>query len=427
MAKNNPVKVHVILLLILAGEAIFALPFVLARVFRPTFLTTFDLSNYELGICFSVYGIVAMFSYLFGGTLADKYSPRILMSVALLSTSIGGFVMAMFPNYFVLKVLYGYFGFTTIYLFWSAMIKATRIWGGQNKQGKAFGFLDGGRGLVAASFGLFGVLLFSYFLMNTATINLDNLTFGERKSAFRNVILIASIFVAFIGILVLLFMRQNSEEIEVDSVENKHQFSVSKILLVMKNKQIWWLMLIVLTAYVGYKITDDFSLYAKEVMLYNEVDAAKIGTLLLFLRPVVGVVVGVVADRKKPLIILQFGFILMIIGSGALATGIVNASLLLLFFVSIFFVAIGVYTLRILYFAILNQANVPIALTGTAVGLVSFIGYTPDVFMGPIMGVLLDDYAGALGHQLVFLMAAIFGVVGWFATYQFNKGIKRPT
>jgi hypothetical protein len=32
-----------------------------------------------------------------------------------------------------------------------------------------------------------------------------------------------------------------------------------------------------------------------------------------------------------------------------------------------------------------------LALTGTAVGLVSLTGYTPDIFAGPAMGYLLDN------------------------------------
>ena len=84
------------------------------------------------------------------------------MAVALWLTAIGGFYMTTIPNFFMLKVLYGYWGFTTIFLFWAAMIKATRIWGGIDSQGKAFGFLDGGRGLVAALFGTLGVVIFFY-------------------------------------------------------------------------------------------------------------------------------------------------------------------------------------------------------------------------------------------------------------------------
>ncbi|MGC6502224.1 MAG: MFS transporter, partial [Flavobacteriaceae bacterium] len=71
-----------LLLLILAGEAIFLLPFVLSRIFRPTFLAVFALTNYQLGICFSIYGVVALLSYLYGGVLADVFSPRKLIASA---------------------------------------------------------------------------------------------------------------------------------------------------------------------------------------------------------------------------------------------------------------------------------------------------------------------------------------------------------
>ena len=49
-----------LVLLILSGEAIFILPFVLPRVFRPTVLDVLELDNVELGLCFSVYGLVAI-------------------------------------------------------------------------------------------------------------------------------------------------------------------------------------------------------------------------------------------------------------------------------------------------------------------------------------------------------------------------------
>ncbi|KAA3624974.1 MAG: MFS transporter, partial [Flavobacterium sp.] len=128
MNPSQPVKQpwHIIVLLILAGEAVFILPFVLARVFRPTFLAAFQLDNVDLGICFSTYGIVALISYLFGGVLADKFKPAKLMAVALWLTALGGVFMATIPDYFLMMVLYGYWGFTTIFLFWAAMIKATR-------------------------------------------------------------------------------------------------------------------------------------------------------------------------------------------------------------------------------------------------------------------------------------------------------------
>ena len=171
------------MLLILAGEAVFILPFVLARIFRPTFLEVFQLSNTELGACFSTYGIVAFFSYLFGGTIADKYPPKYLIATALIATAAGGILLAAAPNFWTLQVLYGYWGFTTIFLFWAAMVKATRVIGGKKRQGLAFGLLDGGRGLVAAGFGSVGILIFSFFL------EIDALDIaGNQQEAFQKVI-----------------------------------------------------------------------------------------------------------------------------------------------------------------------------------------------------------------------------------------------
>ena len=118
---TNPPKskqpIHYIVLLILAGEAVFILPFVLARVFRATVLDVFNITNTEIGYCFSIYGLVALGSYLVGGPLADKFEPRKLMGIALVLTALGGLVYASNPSLLHLQILYGYWGFTTIFLF----------------------------------------------------------------------------------------------------------------------------------------------------------------------------------------------------------------------------------------------------------------------------------------------------------------------
>jgi len=112
--------------LIIAGESVFLLPFVLARIFRPTLLEVFDLTNLELGTAYSAYGIVAMAAYFFGGPLADRFPARALLAIALVSTAAGGVVMMTVPPLSTLVVLYAYWGVTTIALFWAPLIRATR-------------------------------------------------------------------------------------------------------------------------------------------------------------------------------------------------------------------------------------------------------------------------------------------------------------
>ncbi len=83
---------------------------------------------------------------------------------------------------------------------------------------------------------------------------------------------------------------------------------------------------------------------------------------------------------------------------------------------------LGVYAMRGLYFAIMGEAKIPLAVTGTVVGLASVVGYLPDVFMAPLMGYFLDKHAGlALGHQYVFGLLIGFAILGIIATVAFKK------
>ena len=410
----NNKKFLILTLLILSGEFIYFLPYVLSRVFRPTFLDVFQLNNFQLGSLFSVYGVVALLSYIYGGVITDRYSPRKLMSSALFLTALGGLVLASYPSYQTLQILYGYWGFTSVFLFWGAMIKATRLWGGDNNQGKAFGFLDGGRGIVAASMGSIGVFVFTIVL----TSDIESASVLERQEAFRYVILLSSFMVAFIGLLVLIFLRNTEDkntnfELPLNTLTN--------IKSVLKNESIWLLMLIIMCAYVGYKVTDIYSLYASEVMLYDQIEAAEVGALQLYLRPIVCIAIGLLADRTKNMFWIIFGFVTMLIGALIFSFGIIKPDMNFIFFLSLVILAVGTYSIRALYFAVLKEANVAFALTGTAVGIISVVGYSPDIFAGPIMGYLLDENPGIIGHQYVYFMLVIFSILGLIASIRFAR------
>jgi len=138
------------------------------------------------------------------------------------------------------------------------------------------------------------------------------------------------------------------------------------------------------------------------------------------------VVIGILADRSQTTYWLVVSFVVSFFGALLFATGIIDQSATLLFFLSILIVATGVYAARSLYFAVMERGKIPLVLTGTAVGLISLIGYTPDIFAGPAMGYLLDANPGPTGHRHVFWMLALFsfigGVVAWFYYRLYRKG-----
>ena len=83
--------------------------------------------------------------------------------------------------------------------------------------------------------------------------------------------------------------------------------------------------------------------------------------------------------------------------------------------------SLAVYALHAIYFALLAESRVPLAVTGTATGVISVIGFTPDIFVAPTMGWLLDNNPVIMGHHLVFSFLAVFSVVGIVASAVFIR------
>jgi len=407
-----------ILLLILAGEAVFFLPFAIARIFRPTFLAVFDLTNLELGLAYSVYGLIAIPAYLLGGPIADRFPVNRIMAVALGTTAVGGFYMAQIPDFTGLRWLYGAWGITTILLFWAALIRATREWGGQQGQGIAFGLLDGGRGVLAAGIGTLGVWVFA----RTFPDSIENATLAEKTAALQTVILWISGYVGAVALLVWWGLGKGNT---ASKATRSSRITWEGVKKVGRLPTVWLQAIIIVCAYVGYKATDDYSLLAQEVMGMNEVEAASIGTLSFWVRPVMAILAGWLGDRFQSTAMVGIAFGMVAVGASAIGLGILEPGATSMLFLVIITTSGGIFALRGLYFAISQEGRVPLMYMGTAVGLMSVIGYTPDIFMGPLMGYLLDRSPGPVGHQHVFWVLAAFSLLGMLATYLFNRISKK--
>ena len=79
--------------------------------------------------------------------------------------------------------------------------------------------------------------------------------------------------------------------------------------------------------------------------------------------------------------------------------------------------AAAIFGFRSLYFALFEEAKVPAAVTGTAVGFVSVVGFTPDIFVAYVAGVLIDRTPGVVGHQHFFWFLSAFALIGIITSY----------
>ena len=402
--------------LVFGGEMIFSLPYHLPRYYRPTVLEVFGLSNADLGDAFVFYGVMAMIGYFPGGVLADHFSARRLMTVSLATTAAGGVYLISYPGFAGLSFLYAFWGVTSVFLYWGALIRATRSWGGQVSQGRGFGLLDGGRGLVAACFASLGVLLLRAGLGSDPALA-DAAT---RSGALQTVILQYTAATLAAGIVAWVCIPDSSPE-ELEHGRN----SWPAIRTVFGMRAVWLTAVIVTCAYVGYKGIDYYSGYAYDVLGMNEADAAGFTANASYIRLVAALAAGLLGDRFgiARLVWMSFGAlagcwaILDLLDASPEALGIVYTNLVITYF--------GVYALRGLYFALLEQTRVPHMVTGAAVGLISLIGYTPDIFIGPIAGRLLDSFPGVAGYQYFFLLLCGISTIGMITAAAVSRAASR--
>ena len=408
-------KSLVLFTLMLIGEGVFLLPFVVARVFRPTFLKVFDITNLELGTAFSVYGVIAMASYFIGGPIADRFSAKKLIIVSLLLTAASGAIMGFIPSLGTLTLLYGFWGLSTILLFWAAFIKATRQFGGENSQGRSYGLVDGGRGFVAALIASGSVLLLGLFL----PVDVEEASTQQLSDALGKVIFVFCGVIVFSAIMVGFFFTEEDSS----SQSSSQKLSLSGVGQAIKQKSIWLQALILLCGYVGYKCTDDFGLYASDVFGFNDIDSANLATVSFWVRPIAAITAGFLGDRFGHSKMIGYCFIILICGSGVIASGIMQPGMILIVALVIASTSLGIYGIRGLYYALFQESKIPLSITGSAIGFISVIGYTPDIFMGPLMGYILDNNPGALGHQYLFGVLIIFGVIGLVSSILFRKSL----
>jgi sugar phosphate permease len=156
MSKSR--RVTSFLVLAMTGGVIFQVAY-LRFVFLADTAHALGLTIQQYGGITSVFGAVAVVGYFCGGWFADRFSPRLLIVIALVGTGVVDLYLATVPGAAGVLVAHILFAILGTGLYWSALIKSIGLLGTASEQGRLFGFLEGTRGLTSTIVGLVGSAL----------------------------------------------------------------------------------------------------------------------------------------------------------------------------------------------------------------------------------------------------------------------------
>jgi hypothetical protein len=79
------------------------------------------------------------------------------------------------------------------------------------------------------------------------------------------------------------------------------------------------------------------------------------------------------------------------------------------------------FAVRGLYWGTLESCNVSNETKGLAIGVISLIGYSPEIYVPLVNGYLVEQYPGRFGYGLFYGSVALVGLVGGAAAFQLMR------
>ncbi|MCA1779791.1 MAG: MFS transporter [Xanthomonadaceae bacterium] len=386
--------------LILAGESIYMLPY-MRKSFQTSMEATFALSSFEIGTLNALFGLLALVCYLPGGWLADRVSARRLLTISLAGTGLGGLYMATVPGYAGLLAVHAFWGIFTILTFWAALIKATRLWSQADAQGRAFGILDGGRGIVGAGLGSLAALCFALS--------------SSVENGLVSVILVYSLASLAASLAVWLVVPDDPPVASGNNANHHGLHVLDSIGQVVRIAEVWLIATVIFCAYFLFLGSYEFPAYAERGFERSKEFGAWLGAFRDWLRPASAMIAGLVADRISASRAMTFLFMVLAVSYASLALLPADAAWMAQLWAQVTVTALAVFALRGIYFALLEEARIPLPLTGIAVGLISMMAYTPDIIAPVTSGWLVERHPGIEGYRRYFGTLAILASVGLLA------------
>lgn len=399
--------------------AIFAVGMAYGSVYNPVYirylfydamLAALECSNTELAFLNSFGAIVGVFLGLPGGWLADKFSAKKIVFWSVFANLPLCILSVMFAKVYTVQLIV-WFGFclTGGFAFWPAALKAVRLSAPPEKQESTFGIFEGVHG-------------FSSMIGNFIAIGIFSM-FADQVAGWKGAMLSMGVFSA-IGAFLMLFCYKEGSIVDAKEVEGEEAVKAAKrnvlkdTLVVAKNPGTWLVACVIIGADGIYLAQTYFTSYFTGVLGAADVFSAAMSNFRSYgMKVIGGPIGGAIAAKLKSASLFNAICLVMCIGLIAYVwslspdtpnvVGIATAFTLIL----AFFCLMAKGTM----WATQEQAHIPRELAGTAIALISYLGFNLTEFAIPLVcGWWLDKHADNLSraYDNIFIMLICIAVLG---------------
>ncbi|MGX7025397.1 MFS transporter [Vagococcus hydrophili] len=399
--------------LVLAGGTIYKLSS-LKDAFYVPMQEYLGLTHTQIGMAMSVYAIVQTLGYFISMYVADRFSRRILMPLGLIGTGAVGLYLATFPNYVGILASWAAMAFFADLLFWPVLVKSVRSLGDSSEQGRLFGFLEAGRGVIDTIVAFTALGLF--------------VQLGSNAASFRIAILFFAIVTIITGVIVFFTIGDDKAEEAEESSHEKNKKAMAGAKQALKLPELWIASFMIFCVYGTYAGLTYFIPFLKDIYGMPVALVGAYGIINQYgLKMVGGPVGGILADKafKSSTKYLRFTFLLSAIMIAIFAFLPHTSMNIYLGMACTLLIGSVVFTQRAIFFAPIDEINIPKEISGAAISLACLIGYAPSIFSFALYGAVIDAFGGMAGYRVVFLIMSGFAIVGFIISNYLTHRLKK--
>lgn len=371
------------------------------------------LSHTEIGAALSVYGLVQTIGNFASIYISDRFSKRIMISFSLVSIGVIGAYISTFPGYMGILLAWGLLSFFGEVVYWPVLLKSIRLLGDDTEQGRLFGFLEAGRGIVDTVIAFSALGLFALL--------------GKGVFAFKGSILFYSAVIAFSGVVSYFLVEDDKVDEDAKDI-SKNKIALDGVIKAIKMPEIWVVSLTIASIYSVYCGLTYFIPFLKDIYKVPVTMIGAYGIINQYgLKMVGGPIGGMLVDKKfkSPTKFLRLALIASIIAmAGFMMLPHESMNIYLGMACTLAFGSI-IFSMRAVFFAPIAEIKVPRNISGAAMSIACILGYAPQMFTFALYGSILDRYPGMTGYRYVFMLMMMFAGIGVIITTVLLKMIKK--